>query len=244
MKERHGDPEVTPLEPGLRELFDAARVDPVIGEAAVERVVARAAHLTGTPALGVQTGPGMLIAKGLGVVVVAAAVIGAWVSQESSRSTSALPHEALVESESRTLPEEEVSEASPMGMATELDAAVVVAPPPESSRPRRRPSRAVRSEQETQAVAVNDGDEAAPSEGVILLRARSALSRNAELCLSLTREHRSLYPSGLMREERDVLEVEALVQLGRAAEAQRRASAFEQTYPASPYLERIRRAVP
>lgn len=242
MKERHGDPEVTPLEPALRELFDAARVDPVIGEAAIERVVARAGHLTGVPGSAVVTGPRTLIVKGLGVVAVAAAVIGVWASQESGRSTSGLTPQSAAGSEGQTLPEE-VGETPPIPMVIEPDASVVVElPSEESSQPRRRTSRGTRSEQERPAVAVDE--EEAPSEGVILLRARSALLRDAELCLSLTHEHRRLYPNGLMREERDVLEVEALLRLGRAVEARRRAAAFERTYPSSPYLERIRRAAP
>lgn len=242
MTGRVRDPEVPPLEPALRELFDAAQVDPVIGGAAFERVVARAGSLTGASAPALKSATGTLIAKGVGVVSVMGAVLGLWIALTPGPSAPVASREDNEGSERRT--PAELGNLPPA--VIELDASFVVElPQEEPARPRRRTSRAAPPAQDFQIVDgdVVDDDEVAPSEGAILFRARAALTRDAERCLSLTNEHRRLYPNGLMREERDVLEVEALARLERAAEARRRAVAFERTYPSSPYLERIRRAV-
>ncbi|MBN9166627.1 MAG: hypothetical protein J0I07_37180, partial [Myxococcales bacterium] len=43
--------------------------------------------------------------------------------------------------------------------------------------------------------------------------------------------------------EADALEVQALANLGRHAEARSKANAFERAHPSSPYMQRVRSAV-
>ncbi len=236
MSEKERDPEG--LEPALRDLFEAARVDPVLDARAIERVVARAEGLTRTPAPAVKGSGGTFIAAG--VVIVMLVSLGVWVARERRSNGSMTPSSSEegsgVEVQSESVPDhgEEVEVEEPSPPAFELE----VVGTDEPAQPRRRAARRAGARQEADAQ-----QEDAPSEGELLLRARAALARNADLCLSLTAEHRRLYPSGSMREERDVLAVEALARLGRMEEARARAAAFERTYRSSPYMERIHRVV-
>ncbi|HVW29664.1 MAG TPA: hypothetical protein VHC69_30080 [Polyangiaceae bacterium] len=87
-------------------------------------------------------------------------------------------------------------------------------------------------------------DEDTPSaeaEATLLGRAHRALASNPALALSLTNEHRREYPSGALGQERDLIAIEALVGLGRLAEARDRAAAFRARYPSSAHLRRIDR---
>lgn len=57
--------------------------------------------------------------------------------------------------------------------------------------------------------------------------------------VSLTREHRLQHPSGVMAQERDVLLIEAYMDLGDAQAAAREAERFRRLYPSSVHLRRI-----
>ena len=79
-----------------------------------------------------------------------------------------------------------------------------------------------------------------PSEGALLLAARVALrGTNPSRALALTAQHEARFPRGAMREERDVIAIEALMQLGERPRAERRKYAFLARYPSSPYRARI-----
>jgi hypothetical protein len=79
-----------------------------------------------------------------------------------------------------------------------------------------------------------------PGEGALLLRARQELASNPSATLELTRRHAGLYPAGELVPEREVLAIEALVQLGRIDEAQARFADFRARFPESPHLARLR----
>jgi hypothetical protein len=79
----------------------------------------------------------------------------------------------------------------------------------------------------------------APNEGALLLRARQVLAADPSTALELTREHAKLFPAGGLVPEREVLAIEALVQLGRLDEAQARFGAFRSRFPRSPHLARL-----
>ncbi len=79
-----------------------------------------------------------------------------------------------------------------------------------------------------------------PTEGALLLAARVALrTEHPARALALTTQHETRFPRGTMREERDVIAIEALMQLGERGRAERRKDAFLQRYPSSPYRARI-----
>ncbi len=75
-------------------------------------------------------------------------------------------------------------------------------------------------------------------------RADAALrAGNPGGALAMTREHVARCPDGAFSQECERIAVEALIRLGRAAEASARADAFERRYPSSPYVRRIRNLV-
>jgi hypothetical protein len=77
---------------------------------------------------------------------------------------------------------------------------------------------------------------AGPSEGdeiALLARAHDALQGEPAKSLALCREHEAKFASGHFGQEREAVAIEALVKLGRRAEAQRRWSAFRDRFPTS-----------
>lgn len=76
-------------------------------------------------------------------------------------------------------------------------------------------------------------------EARLLHRAQDALAASPAKALALGQEHARRFPHGLLAQEREVLAIDALVRLGRNAEATRRAEAFARTYPSSSHRRRI-----
>lgn len=79
------------------------------------------------------------------------------------------------------------------------------------------------------------------AEIALLQQARRALASAPAQALALTQSHARLFPDGTFREEREALAVEALLALGRHAEANARAHALLERYPQSAYRRRIER---
>lgn len=82
-----------------------------------------------------------------------------------------------------------------------------------------------------------------PTELELVKRAQDALTSSPERALAIAREQARAYPSGEFVQEREVIEVEALSRLGRKDEARRRAVAFVQRFPQTPYTPRLELAV-
>jgi len=82
-----------------------------------------------------------------------------------------------------------------------------------------------------------------PSEVELLERARRALASDPKRALTLTRQHQSLYPQGALRQEREVIAIEALRRLGAPAQASERAGSFEQRYPDSAHRRSVERGL-
>jgi len=85
--------------------------------------------------------------------------------------------------------------------------------------------------------------EVAPSmsEAQFLGQAHTELRQgNAARALSMTAEHRRLYPRAALSQECDLIAVEALVALGRRDEAMARSRAFLDRYPHSAHARRLR----
>jgi hypothetical protein len=74
-------------------------------------------------------------------------------------------------------------------------------------------------------------------------RARDALASDPATALALADRHASEFPQGQLIEEREVIAIEALMKLGRTAEAQSRALRVLSEHPRTPYRARIERAV-
>ncbi|WP_146648570.1 hypothetical protein [Labilithrix luteola] len=82
-------------------------------------------------------------------------------------------------------------------------------------------------------------EEPSESEGSFLRRTQSTLVSDPARALAMTRDHSSLYPRGVLLQERDVIAIDALARLGRLAEARTRAAEFRAQYPKSAHLARI-----
>ena len=61
-----------------------------------------------------------------------------------------------------------------------------------------------------------------PSEAQLLQAAQASLRSNPRRALALAREHEQRFPKGALAQEREVITIEALSQLGRADDARDR----------------------
>ncbi|HEY8924174.1 MAG TPA: hypothetical protein VIU64_07315 [Polyangia bacterium] len=84
----------------------------------------------------------------------------------------------------------------------------------------------------------------APSSSLEELRlldlADAAVQSDPSLALRLTEQHARRYPNGLLGDERDVIEIAALVRLGRREPARAKASSFLRAHPGSAYAAKVR----
>ncbi|MFT3927925.1 MAG: hypothetical protein QM778_35685 [Myxococcales bacterium] len=78
-----------------------------------------------------------------------------------------------------------------------------------------------------------------PDELSLIAQAQS-LRAEPQAVLRVLKQHATLYPQGMLAQEREVLAVEALVSAGQLKEAKRRAGRLEAEYPNSAHLPRIR----
>jgi hypothetical protein len=86
-------------------------------------------------------------------------------------------------------------------------------------------------------------DLATDAEVPLLEQAHRALSESSVLALKLAREHKRRFPSSTLDQERELIEVTALVDLGRMDEARRLAHRYSEQHPGSAYVGRINRIV-
>jgi hypothetical protein len=80
---------------------------------------------------------------------------------------------------------------------------------------------------------------AMPSEAELLEQARAALKGDPARALQRANEHATRFPRGVLVQEREVLAIQALRQLGRSAEAERRAAAFVKAFPGSAFARKL-----
>jgi outer membrane protein assembly factor BamD (BamD/ComL family) len=73
----------------------------------------------------------------------------------------------------------------------------------------------------------------------LLERAQDALKTRPDEALALCNEHAKSYPNGMLAQEREVIAIEALVKMGRTAEAKSRADRFRARFPGSSHMRRI-----
>jgi hypothetical protein len=74
---------------------------------------------------------------------------------------------------------------------------------------------------------------------LIVDEAQRALASDPERALAHAQRHRQRFPDGHYAQEREVIAIDALLELQRFAVAQRRARAFLQKYPGSSYRTRV-----
>jgi hypothetical protein len=89
------------------------------------------------------------------------------------------------------------------------------------------------------AAAVSSAAATAQVELQLLARAQAALDTDAGRALAITSDHERQFPHGALVQEREVIAIEALLRLGRRAEAAARAARFRRLYPTSVRERRI-----
>ena len=82
------------------------------------------------------------------------------------------------------------------------------------------------------------------TESAILQRAQDALRGDPAQALALTDLHLARFPGGRLAQEREVLAVQALLGMGRAAEARARATRFLASFPTSTGRRRLEVLIP
>ena len=83
-----------------------------------------------------------------------------------------------------------------------------------------------------------------PSEPALLEQARRVLASDPAAALALTAQAATLFPHGILAQEREVIAIEALRRLNRRAEADRRAAAFAKAFPGSVHQRAVEDASP
>jgi hypothetical protein len=203
---------------GLRDALDSARSD-VGSEQQLARLAQRLGPLLAPP---VAPAPPAAIGGALKLGLLGVALIiaggGAWLLTSSKSAPPSAPVSAPVAPAAPLPP----SSPEPAAPATEAPQPA----PPNSELGVERPAKPVPPAQ--------------PSEAELLEQARSALKSDASRALARANEHRSRFPGGVLVQEREVIAIKALRQLGRTAEADRRAEAFEKAFPGSAFQRKLK----
>jgi hypothetical protein len=74
----------------------------------------------------------------------------------------------------------------------------------------------------------------------LLEQIRAAQASDPARALALVHDADRRFPRGVFGEEREAIAIECLARVGRASEAQTRASRFLAAHPRSPFAERVR----
>ena len=80
------------------------------------------------------------------------------------------------------------------------------------------------------------------TEIAILEDSQDALQSNPARALAQVDRHAARFPHSALAQEREVIAIEALLRLGRSDEARLRAARFEQSYPTSAHVPRMKRS--
>jgi hypothetical protein len=170
-------------------------------------------------AFATKTVVGMIVAAGA-----AAAAGGAWVHFGSTPATASSRPAIHSEAPSKVAPLPSVETVTPDVEAPASAEVVTESPPAIRSAPRAHP------------------DDGLAREGALLTDARASLrAGNPTGALAVLRKLDREFPRGGLRQEREVLAIEALSALGDTAAVKRRAEAFVKAYPGSPHGPHLRR---
>lgn len=213
---------------GLRDALRAASGD-VGSDAQLARLAERLGPLWGPvgPAAPVAAaGKALAVKLGLAGAVLIVAGGGAWLLSASPSSPPLPPLPAPMPARVAAS-----SKAEPVGAASP---STLVAPPSVPS---------VREDPSPPAVAAASAKlhqkPTPPSEAELLEQARATLKGDPARALQRANEHAARFPGGVLVQEREVLAIQALRQLGRNTEAERRTAAFAKAFPGSAFARKI-----
>ena len=185
---------------------------------------------SGAPGVvGASTGTAKLIKLVAGGVLLSGTLWVAW-PRAAQHIPSALPARSAASTPAQ-LPE------PPAPGASAAQASSPATPIAREPAPRRSAAGDARSAPRAALATAEVGDVAA--ELALLKLARADVRANPAHALALTAEHRARFAQGSLAEEREVIAIEALLELGRKAAAQERARAFFAAYPSSAHTRRV-----
>ena len=190
-----------------------------------------------------------LLALGIGVFEIASND-DAPVMREGRRPSVASDRVTMVTEPSRSarLSTEEPVDLPAKQSAVPVDALPSVpAPPPRMPAPSKAeapssaeaPAPSVVGSPSSEPPAERAVVETTETEVSYLRRARNALQSDPARALSIADQHPSRFPRGALDQERELIAIDALVRLGRSAEARERADRFRARYPSSAHLGRV-----
>jgi hypothetical protein len=216
-----------PASTALRDAMRAAEAD-VGSDAQLARLSAKLGAVLAPPAAVAAgagaAGLGAAAKVGLGVVALLVAGGGAWLLSTNQSAPPPVPP---------SQPAAQVEPAAPLPAsepAASPSAAAQPATPPAALAPAPAPKLAGKPAP------------AAPSEAELLEQARSALKSDPARALSRANTHAARFPGGALVQEREVIAIKALRQLGQTAEAERRAEAFAKAFPGSAFARKLKPA--
>lgn len=212
---------------GLRDAMRAANAD-VGTDAQVARLAQRLGPLLGpagpaTPVTAASKAVGLKLGLAGAALIVAGG--GAWLlSASRSAAPSPAPVSVGVTSSSKAQPVVVASPALPAAPTSDASAAQVE-PTPAVAAPTKLPEK--------------PSPPVLPSEADLLEQARTAIKSDPARALQRANEHAARFPRGVLVQEREVLAIQALRQLGRSAEADRRTDAFVKAFPGSAFARKL-----
>ncbi len=180
------------------------------------------------------TGTWIVIA--VAVIAIGAAVVGLTTQSDDAPSAAPRPPEGEadgpveVDHPQNRYPKAEAEiSAPPDGTEPSLTAPQKASPsePPSSARKKtgngRRPPQKAESHEEKPALP----------EAALLAEAKRIVKKDPKRALALTRMHARRFPNGTLVQEREVLAIRALFQIGNKNDAQKRGEAFLRAFPSS-----------
>jgi hypothetical protein len=211
--------------PELRALLDRAHKD-VPSSAELASLAAKTAPLFGTPSA--ATGLGLGAKLGLLALGLTGAVLVALGAAEDDAAEGTKPTPVVAPAADRN-----ARPATPPPALSEP--AVNVTPPvvPSVAEPVASPPAGVKKAEKPNAKL------GGPSEAELLESARRMLGSNPSGAFELAQQHRARFRGGVLAQEREVIAIEALRRLGRSAEADARAAAFERAFPNSAHRRKL-----
>ena len=190
--------------------------------------------LEGKSASPVRANPWLAISA-VAAVVITGAVFTTQMKEDAGPVSASVPAESSAAPSAPSLP----FDGPPAGL--DAPPAVLHAPPaglhaPPAISVDALPNAGVRAAPSTAAARCNELE--------LIDRADTKL-RSGELAgaLAALRDHEQRCPAGVLVQERERIAIEALAKLGRVDAARARARAFEERYPSSPHLRRVRQVI-
>jgi hypothetical protein len=193
------------------------------------------------PPLAVPAAPAGLTAAtkiallfGAGVVGIGAAIGGVLVSREEAPAAPSPSPMPVIEAHA---PPEPATEPAP------IEETPAAAETPSRARRPRIAAPAIAAPEPVEPAPEPADDDTLAEEMSLVSRAENLVASNPGAALRLANDHRARFATGLLREEREVVAIHALVRLGQVEQAERRAAAFERIHGRSLHAMRIRRVL-